>query len=75
MPCQTTAITGEAQPSKHCRGSCCKLSEKGLRLISLEAKKNSKEASARLWRWREGMGSQVIKEIDSFGPRLQRHWN
>ena len=75
MPCLTTAIIGEAQPSKHCRGSCCKLSEKGLRLTSLEAKKNSKEASARLWRWREGICSQVIKEIDRFGPRLQRHWN
>ena len=37
MPCLTTAIIGEAQPSKHCRGSCCKLSEKGLRLTSLEA--------------------------------------
>ena len=75
MPCMTTAITGEAQPSKHYRGSCWKLSENGLRLTSLEAKKNSEETSARLWRWREGMGSQVIKETDRFGPRLQRHWN
>lgn len=74
-PARPAAITGEAQPSKNCRGSCWKLSESGLRWTSLEVKREQLggHCEAVEMEGRCGFQGHQGGKMNRLGPRLQRH--